>query len=185
MEELRTDVTNFRVHPQYIQGIYQEDAELIFEFFMVYSRFEFALKQSGYLRQDRDYVSPDWKTFSITIEDMFDPHKSAELLEAYRYYLSQPPKRQVIKDNRLSLKDNIKGKNETDFCWVIRSIGIARNNLFHGGKFPWDQIRDVSLLSSGLFILYECVALDKRVENFFHFVPERYKINELFRRRID
>jgi hypothetical protein len=53
MEERITKVTPFSVRLRYIPQIPREDVDLIFEFFMVYSRFEFALKQVGFRNNDR------------------------------------------------------------------------------------------------------------------------------------
>jgi len=110
---------------------------------------------------------PDWRAFSRAFQDKFQSDKSPELQRAIAYYLSRPPKIQDLEDEQLVWKENRKREDETEFAWVIRSIGIVRKNLFHGGKFPWAQIRDTTLLSHGLVILYECLELDKTVYSFF------------------
>ena len=170
MEEHRTQLVPFRVHLRYFPQIHSEDVDLIFEFFMVYSRFEFALKQKRDFRriEGNEHVAPNWRAFSAAVQEKFYPDKSPELRQAFDYYVSDPPKIQVVQNFRLSWKKNQKRENETNFAWVIRSIGIVRNNLFHGGKFPWDQMRDTSLLSYGLLILYECLELDAAVFRAFN-----------------
>ena len=170
MKDQRTQIAPIKVRLRYAPEIYREDTELIFEFFMVYSRFEFALKQTGYRRIAKDeHVEPNWYEFSSKFQEKFNPDKSPELHQAFDYYLSNPPKIQVVENDKLSWKKNYKRENDTDFTWIIRSIGIVRNNLFHGGKFPWDQVRDIALLSNGLIILYECLDLDETLFSIFLF----------------
>jgi hypothetical protein len=111
------------------------------------------------------------QAFSIAVKDRFDTNKSPELLEAYRYFLSRPPKIQALVNDRLSWKENQKRDDESEFTWVVRSIGVVRNNLFHGGKFPWDQARATDLLSYGFIILYECLELDEAVYKAFNYSP--------------
>jgi hypothetical protein len=171
MDDLRDQVPPFRVGLRYLSQIPHEDVDLIFEFFMVFSRFEFALKQAGYRKVRDGHVSPDWPKFSKKVQNGFSPNESPELRRAFDYYLAVPPQIQVVENDQLSWKDNLKGDTDTDFTWVIRSIGGARNNLFHGGKFPWDPVRDMSILSYGLIILYRCIDLDSNVCNAFYSSP--------------
>jgi hypothetical protein len=172
MNQRKTLYVPFRAHLRYLPQIQSEDSNLIFEFFMVYSRFEASLKQAGYYYIKREgHVAPDWRKFSEQVKDKFKPNLTPELHEAFNYYLKFPPKIQIVENERLGWKQNHKRENETDFIWVVRSVGVVRNNLFHGGKFPWDQLRDVTLLSHGLTILYACLELDKKVEDRFIYSP--------------
>jgi hypothetical protein len=173
MNEPKTQVVTFRARLRYLPRIRNEDTDLMFEFFMVYSRFEASLKEAGYHRTERDgHVAPDWRKFSEQVQEKFNPDSSPELRQAFNYYKFSPPKIQVVENDVLGWKQNTKRENETDFTWMIRSVGIVRNNLFHGGKFPWNPRRDVTLLSHGLTILYKCLELDKRVQDKFNYSPE-------------
>lgn len=173
MNEQEIKVVPFRARLRYLPRIRGEESDLIFEFFMVYSRFEAALKQAGFHRTARDgHVEPDWRKFSEQVQEKFNPDDSTELRQAFNYYLLHPPKIQGVDNEKLIWMQNKKRENDTDFIWVIRSVGIVRNNLFHGGKFPWNPTRDVHLLSHGLTILYACLELDKKVEDFFIYIPE-------------
>lgn len=135
-EETRQRLQSFQL--RYQPEISREEAALIFEFFMVYSRFEFALKEIPQFRRVRDdrSVAPDWRSFADFVKRGFNPDQTPELRQAFDYYLQQPPMIQVDEENRLRWKKNLKRGSETDFTWVIRSISVVRNNLFHGGKFP-------------------------------------------------
>jgi hypothetical protein len=171
MEERKTQIAPNPFQLRYVPEIRGRDADLIFEYFMVFSRLEFALKQAGFRRIASDqHVEPDWNAFSSRYQSKFVADKYPELKEAFYYYLIKPPKVQIVENNKLCWKDRQQGKG-SDFVWVINSIRVVRNNLFHGGKFPWDQLRDVSLLSYGLLILYECIELDDNIKNAFYFSP--------------
>jgi hypothetical protein len=173
MNEQETKVVPFRAKLRYLPRIRNQDTDLIFEFFMVYSRFEASLKEAGFHRTARDeHVEPDWRKFAKHVQDKLNPDISPEFRRAFDYYLNSPPKIQIVKNERLGWKENTKRDKETDFAWVIRSIGIVRNNLFHGGKFPWNPWRDVTLLSHGLIILYTCLELEKQVQDKFIYSPE-------------
>ena len=70
-------------------------------------------------------------------------------------------------DGNLGWCKNEKRKKERQIEWVLRSIAITRNNLFHGGKFPFDQVRDTKLLYYGLIILYACLDADEEFSDIF------------------
>jgi hypothetical protein len=48
-------------------------------------------------------------------------------------------------------------------------IAVVRNNLFHGGKFPWpvDPARNAKLIRHALVLLDAMVDLDDRVKHYF------------------
>ena len=146
-----------------------ESKGLIFDFFIVYSRYEYVLKEMNFYRVNNGrWVSPDWKKYASRIENKLNLGDH-NLKDAINYYLHQPPKIQIEKDGLLIWGKNKQHKNEKDIEWVFRSIGITRNNLFHGGKFPFDQIRDTKLLLFGLVILYACLEADKEFNEKFLF----------------
>ncbi len=63
--------------------------------------------------------------------------------------------------------ENVQRNDETKLEWIFRSIGIVRNNLFHGGKFPWDAARDSKLLDYGLTIILTSLEINKKIYGFF------------------
>jgi len=154
---------------RYFPSVDKKSARFIFDFFMVFSRFEFALKKIGYYKTySNNRVSPDWNSFAKDYENIFNPNKSEELFQAVSYYLSHPPWIQVLNDDKLEWRENTRKYNESDFAWIIRSIRVTRNNLFHGGKFPWLQYHDKKLLYYGLVILYECLELNEGLFQVFN-----------------
>lgn len=120
--------------------------ELAFLFFYKYSRFEFALKENGYLR-DRNPGSPalpGWREFASARYAAYclSP-EAAELIGA-------APKCQVVGANGcLEWKDVDFRGFPGDLGKVIRLLQTVRNNLFHGGKHGadgWDDPARAAIL---------------------------------------
>jgi hypothetical protein len=171
MQDIDAKVRYQELRNRYFIELDPEDSRLIFEFFMVFSRIEFALKRSGYFRGDSNRAEPDWEKFSNTYQGKFDRLISPEFQQACEYYITHPPKKQVVHDDQVVWKENIQGEGESEFSWIIRSIRTVRNNLFHGGKFPYDQVRDNTLLFHGLVILQEVMKYDRTLERIFTYDP--------------
>ncbi len=142
------------------------DKTLVGDFFIIFARFEYALKRAGFTNGSADGVSPDWMKFASSLKEDFNPNKSNDLQDAVAYLDTYPPKKQVLAGKVLSWQDNVKQDNEPTLIWMIRLIKTVRNNLFHGGKFSYGEIRDPSrnalLLESALTILYECLDLSEK-----------------------
>ena len=49
----------------------QIDADLLLDFFLVFSRVEYALKNGGFVKGDERRVDPDWDGFAASIKDQF------------------------------------------------------------------------------------------------------------------
>lgn len=71
--------------------------ELAGEFFLAFSRFEFALKASGFARQTDRGIEPDWDGFADSIHGSFDPAITSDLKAAVEYLRSPA---QTIPDGR-------------------------------------------------------------------------------------
>ena len=136
MEKQQTELSPIRFKLRYVPQIRNKDAELIFEFFMVFSRFEFALKYTGFRKVINGRVEPDWKKFGISIQDAFDIDKSPEIRRAFDYLLANQPKVQIFNGEKLEWQERSRNKNDDIVVQVIDCVKGVRNNLFHGGKFP-------------------------------------------------
>lgn len=147
------------------------DKNLVIEFFIFFSRFEYALKKAGYIDGNSKRVWANWEEFANEIEKFFDAKKNEELEEAVNYLLTNPPRKQILKDGKLSWKDNKQSKKESDTEYLLRLVRTVRNNLFHGGKFPelltYDHERDEKLLLSSLVLLNKCLELKQNLKNHF------------------
>jgi len=81
--------------------------DLIYEFFAVFSRFEYALKNGGYLSvwtvptrsgEEKQYHGPDWRRFARHTERDYQRARcdnQSEFYQATTYILSQPPKLEI------------------------------------------------------------------------------------------
>lgn len=138
------------------------DRELVFRFFTVFSLFEYALKQAGYLLDSKS-AEPNWDLFSACIDGKFDTNRTDDLKEAVRYLLTSPPKKQVVEKKEIVFRAALPKKptNTGDLSVYIRRV---RNNLFHGGKFGYDAKRDSRLIECCLIVLEEWAGLDDKVK---------------------
>lgn len=149
------------------------DRRLAWEFFVFFSRFEYALKRHDrYLMPGTGPAEPNWDRFASDYADAFDPHVSPELAAAVDHYLSAPPRKQLRDNGKMTWSEpSAYDGLEPLLVWLLRVIRVVRNNLFHGGKFPLvsisDPSRDRDLLAHAIAVLDACLKLDQRVETQF------------------
>ena len=147
------------------------DRDLLLEFFMLFSRFEYALKRSGrYARAGRnDSAEPNWELFASDASGAWLSGQGPNSA-AVRALVSAPPRRQVFRDGALGWADPPAASAES-LTDVLRLVKTVRNNLFHGGKQPDGDIDEVSrnstLLRASLLVLRTCVSLVPAVEEAF------------------
>ncbi|MGD0840672.1 MAG: hypothetical protein ABSA32_05895 [Candidatus Acidiferrales bacterium] len=134
------------------------ERELTLEFFATFARFEFALKQAGYVRGDERGALPDWDAFARDLARL-DASFTAGVLDSCKYLLQHPPKKQIVAAGRLQWVDQRESSGSA-IGDVIRSLRIVRNNVFHGGKFPdgpiVEPLRDEALIR-------DCLAVFERL----------------------
>lgn len=109
---------------------------LAFSFFYWFSRFEFVLKENGFLKNKKfgSTAEPDWDDFVKTFESKYELTKAgAALIEA------RPQRQVVVGNTRLDFRDVIFDDNTSDLGKVVRMAKTVRNNLFHGGKHGADN----------------------------------------------
>ena len=114
-------------------------SEKAFEFFYCFSRFEFALKENTYLKNEKpgSNAEPSWHKYTEIWQGRYGPSKEAVEL------LSLAPQKQVVVEGKalgwqaLELT-SCRSKLEA----VVLCLKTVRNNLFHGGKHgskDWDD----------------------------------------------
>jgi hypothetical protein len=157
-------------------------------FFIVFSRFEYALKRAGYIKSNskNNYnAEPNWDSFVSKNKKSFqllqkDNDENNKLKEAIKYLRKFPPKKLVYK--KVSNEDKNKEliledipPNKSEIHYLLSVIKTARNNLFHGEKSPSylkETARDMELLNSSIIILEAWLKLDKGVNSlFFEKIP--------------
>ncbi|HEV2695986.1 MAG TPA: hypothetical protein VG347_24070 [Verrucomicrobiae bacterium] len=149
----------------------EEQRALLFRFFLVFARFEYALKRAGFANSSGSKVSANWDAFASKYNAAFDPTNSPELKQAYAYFKEHPPRKQIMKAGVLDWSEpNVLGQGPV-LIWLLGSVRIVRNNLFHGGKFPVAPIeepaRNPLLLYHALAIIDACLPLDMTVNEYF------------------
>jgi hypothetical protein len=149
------------------------DQQLLLDFFLTFSRFEYALKHSGLYQQRPGAripyeATPDWDSFAVRLRGTFDPSRATELREAVDLFLLHPPFREVVAAGGLGWDTTALPETLSEIECLLIYIRRVRNNLFHGGKFSegqnFDAERNTKLLSASLVILYECLNQDANVK---------------------
>lgn len=126
-------------------SIKNEDRDIILEFLLYFSRFEYAMKCCDEYWYTKDNVwSPNWKKLQEQIsEDFIKEHKR----EVIQTLINDPPRKMTEKN---------KFESPPVSYWIIHSIKTVRNNLFHGGKYSNDALdsdRNMSLIKESLVVL--------------------------------
>ena len=154
------------------ESIDPQGKELIFKFFISFSRFECALKNTLiFTLVNNNNVRPNWDRFINSISDDFQPNRTPALFDAVDYLITNPPKRQQIANRQLSWQ-NLTLPPQTSMCMRLGIyIRTVRNNLFHGGKFVGSYEPDISrnytLINNCLIILDEWLSLNEDVKKHF------------------
>ena len=135
-----------------------EGRNLIFEFFITFSRFECALKSSiEFANGGESKVEPNWDRFISAIATDFARDADPDLNGAVEFILTDPPKVQALAHGALVWRSRTFSQPTQDIHKLCLHIRDIRNNLFHGGKFNGNYERDVSrnhkLITSALIIL--------------------------------
>jgi len=139
----------------------QLPAELACEFFAVFSRFEYALKEFGYRKAGRNATAePDWDKFADDVANSFQDSQPPEVVQVVTYLLSEPPMRQFIKNGSLNWRPLVL-PDRSQVHKALLAVRTVRNNLFHGGKHTPHSPpgRDERLVKSSLIVLKRCLQL--------------------------
>lgn len=147
------------------------DKNLLLEFFLTFSCFEFALKSSGWHRPPGRNDDPaagyraeaDWDRFAQSLIRAFNSNASPELAEACDYLLLNPPWRETVVNGVIMWDAVAESDALSDVEKLLRYVRRVRNNLFHGGKFSTlpalDRRRNAELMQFSLVVLKECLRL--------------------------
>lgn len=135
-------------------------------FLMLFSRFEYALKKLGYVQQSGERVLIQWRRFAA--ETHLNLPLDDPLIVRTRPLVSMPPAKQVVRNGQLEwLPEEAPTGEEIDLQWLLDMTYRLRNNLFHGGKWPFDPARDVSLIEAGEAVLAIFTSIRRDLEQAF------------------
>lgn len=168
------------------QFIPENNRDLVITFFIAFSRFEYALKEEGFVNRNQDKVTANWDQFATSIRASFRPDRTPELQAAVDYLHDSPPRKQIVQGGtRLGWSPSRYPENTPLIHELLLSIRTVRNNLFHGAKFQeilhenHSNDRNQLLLQSSLIILEECLRLSTPVRRtFFAEIPPSFDMNE-------
>ncbi|GEM50767.1 hypothetical protein EB1_05570 [Empedobacter brevis NBRC 14943 = ATCC 43319] len=155
---------------QFNQAFNENGRKLIQEFFISFSRFEYALKASDFINGN-DRITRNWDAYVVSISSIFDPTKNEILQESVNYLIENPPKIQAINENGIIWSDRNLDQSTPIVNKLRLHISDVRNNLFHGGKFNGtfspENSRNYKLLQSCLIILNEWIEISPNIKNNF------------------
>ncbi len=120
--------------------------------FRIYARFEFALKENGFIRAGyKDEVIVCWDLFANKClgKDFFVQIQNNQIAPKL---LNIPPSKQILIEGKLEWDKN--PQPPTDIQSLLVAVRRVRNNLLHGGKSgDIDNQRNNELVQESIGIL--------------------------------
>ncbi len=107
---------------------------LVITFFRTFARIENALKGAGYARGNPRAVEANWSAFAKKTNWHFVRVKDRRFRGAVRYLLAEPPRKQVLRDDRVIMLDSPPDPRMNKTERVLLMVRRVRNNLYHGEK---------------------------------------------------
>ena len=148
-----------------------ENKKTIFDFFLIFSKFESALKKHGnpkYKKTSNGKLQPNWDGFikenKATIVPFMESQEDTPLKRAYKYLLNDPTKFQQGNEEWVNREPD---DNTPNLTLILHCVLDMRNNLFHGGKHGTNYARDKSLLDAGIIILDYWAIIDDGIKSTF------------------
>lgn len=134
-----------------------EIRNLVYEFLISFSTFEYSLKNNEYLESSRD-AKPNWTKFINDIEDLLpqtlNSIENDKVKESIEYLVNFPPMKQINIRGKLRYQPEASmDENNIEWQKIVVYLRRIRNNLFHGEKEPFKNERDVILIRNALILL--------------------------------
>ena len=145
------------------------------ELFVVFSRFEYALKKAGYISGPKDLVKADRRRYILDLDErdqIFNQLMGHELIQIFA---ANPPRKQFWRENPDAARaKEVYFKPEqhapaANLLDLVEACARARNNLFHGSKLPFGaENRDQMLVRAASVILRAVVRARPQIHEFFN-----------------
>jgi len=138
---------------------------VVCEFFGVFSRFEFALKESYFLIPGKIRAEPDWRRFGRQAGQWLVVPPRSDLEGAIAYLNDDAPLVQTREDGWQSKALH----GDTAVARALDAARRVRHNLFHGGKHTPHSPdgRDEKLVRCALAILMACLEQNEDLRAIF------------------
>ena len=125
------------------------DLELVYKFFVIFSRFEYALKKSGFLitNNSKDEIrkaKPDWSAFAAhaSVKEQLKFATNPNAIDAREYLMKYQPRVQHTDGKEFFFKELNRQPTTTDEQHLLDLVQIVRNNLFSWWKISnWSSHR--------------------------------------------
>ena len=145
------------------------DPGLAIDFFVTFSRMEYALKQIGFLVPSSADATADWPRLGRDLDAAFAAVADPEVVDARNYLLTDPPKKQVRSGTGTAWR--LTQQREKGLELLLVYVKRVRNNLFHGGKASVadevERTRNRDLVRHSLAVLNACLALHPDLSRVF------------------
>ena len=150
-----------------------EDRLLAIQFFLFFSRFEYALKCLNRIKLgSSNFPSADWDGYARSRESVWlKANENQEFRESLAFMDAAPPRMQAFSDGRLKWVANFRAGDLPSLIKALFYVRTVRNNLFHGSKLDsakrTEMSRDRELLKRCITILSVCLDGDKELREMF------------------
>ena len=135
--------------------------------FVTYSRFEFALKEAGFVGgADGDIASANWSKFARR-KEFGDVLQAVSGDQDVADLIADPPKVQLRRGNSFEWASQFDSPI-TSVDQLFLAVKAVRDNLFHGGK-AGENKRDDSLCRAGVVVIHACLNRHQRVRDAFEY----------------
>jgi len=137
-------------------------------FFATFARFEFAMKQCGYLRwtEHGDTAQACRERLGEAMPgDFFESVRDAHLAPTL---IARPPKNLYVQDDAQPQFGH-QAPALTTTRQLLNAVWQVRNNLFHGNKmYPADRARDAALMHDALAVIDAIMQRKDDLSSAFH-----------------
>jgi hypothetical protein len=140
-------------------------SELVCEFFAVFSRMEFALKEDGFVKKGPSRAQPDWDRFATAAATWLTLAPESNAAAAVAYLTEEPPQVQTAQLKWEAAP--LAGQSAVERA--VHAVTRVRNNLFHGGKHTphSPEGRDEKLVRFSLQLIYACLEQNEGLRTTF------------------
>lgn len=143
-------------------------ADETLRFFVTFARFEFAMKQCGFLRrtQHNRVAEACREKLSANLPgDFFEAVRDAQIAPIL---IQRPPKNLFVQAGaRPKFGNELPELSNTR--QLLDAVWQVRNNLFHGNKlYPANRDRDMALMDNALAVIDAIMQRDRDLSSAFH-----------------